>query len=208
MNTGYAATTGLVMLAALTIAAGRAAAADVVEITDDALRGATGVIGLNMTAGEGNTQANLRAIAVGEDGLTYPAVSSDQRTGATCPGCAGATSVGRLGGAAFSDATGIISVNQSAGSAIAQSNLLAISIESCSDLLAAPIRNAADQELTLAAAGGTGSTPGAGPGYSADVVDGSAFTGATGLMQINQSAGYLNRVVNSVAVNFKAVDVK
>jgi hypothetical protein len=104
------------------------------EIGADAFRGASGLISVNQSSGNGNTQANLAAIAAGQ----IPEISIEQlaHVGAAPPaaqqavGNAGATP-GRnavIADSAFAGARGIVQVNQLAGSGNSTANVFALSI--------------------------------------------------------------------------------
>lgn len=104
------------------------------EIGADAFRGASGLISVNQSSGNSNTQANLAAIAAGQ----IPEVSIEQlaHIGATpaatqhAAGNAGATPGKNavIADSAFAGARGIVQVNQLAGSGNSTANVFALSI--------------------------------------------------------------------------------
>jgi len=104
------------------------------EIGADAFRGASGLISVNQSSGNGNTQANLAAIAAGQ----IPEISIEQlaHVGAAPP--ATQQAAGEAGGmpgknaviadSAFAGARGIVQINQLAGSGNSTANVFALSI--------------------------------------------------------------------------------
>ena len=140
---------GMVMLAALA-AIGGARASDEgyaemlgylaqTRIDGQALTGSRGAIAVNMSAGDLNQQANLRAIAVGAN--AHAQVDLRQRSENDTydlPLHASAT----LGGSALSGAGGIASINQASGSGNAQLNAVSLA------LAEQDIREAPDKQLS------------------------------------------------------------
>jgi hypothetical protein len=103
------------------------------EIGADAFRGASGLLSVNQSSGNANTQANLAAIAIGQ----LSEVSIDQ-LGHVSAAPAAPQAAGNAGGtpgrkaviadAAFASARGIVQVNQLAGSGNSTANVFALSI--------------------------------------------------------------------------------
>lgn len=104
------------------------------EIGSNAFRNASGIIAVNQSSGAGNAQSNLIAIAVGpfaevpidqlgsvnaaEDGSSLGASRSDS----------GRTRRSAIADSAFAGASGIVQVNQLAGSGNTTANVFALSI--------------------------------------------------------------------------------
>lgn len=103
------------------------------EIGSNALRNASGIIGVNQSSGSGNTQANLVAVATGQiaevsiDQLgrvsTTREISNQSASGG---GPKKYTAV--IADSAFLNARGIVQVNQLAGSGNSTANLFTLSV--------------------------------------------------------------------------------
>jgi|GEM_PF-2773010 len=119
------------LLAALAVLASPAQAQDlnISRITDDAFAGARGVIAVNQSAGSHNAQSNAVAIAVGPSALGSDALLNVQRPGVPIRG-AGSTSrnVAELSGGAFRSASGIVQINQIAGSGNVVHNAVSVRV--------------------------------------------------------------------------------
>ncbi len=95
-----------------------------------------------------------------------------------------------IGGTAFGGTAGIIGVNEAAGIGNEQANVVSIRLHGVSDA-----------SLATAIAQSPGSTQHNGPVPRASVSIGpSAFTGASGLAQVNQAAGNANATVNTFSL--------
>jgi hypothetical protein len=157
------------------------------SVAPDAALGVTGAFTVNETAGVDNAQSNQLTItagsAVGNVSLdaqraNHPAVVTAARAS--------------IGARAFSNASGAVMVNQSAGAGNIQSNsallgTAAIGVEAVSDAV-----------LSAAAAtnGGRG-RPAEAQGVREVRIGTAAFANATGLVQVNQTAGAGNVTANS-----------
>ncbi|MEO8598692.1 MAG: hypothetical protein ABI656_02560 [bacterium] len=106
---------------------------NVSEIGTNAFQNASGVIRVNQSSGNANTQANLVAIAIGK----VAEVSIDQlgrvNTAQETPNGASPNSDSRkntavIADSAFSNARGIVQVNQLAGSGNSTANLFTLSV--------------------------------------------------------------------------------
>jgi len=163
---------------------------DQTVIGDGFARAPDGVISTNAAAGTGNIQANLRAIA---DGASSSAAASlHQRIDATdADRQRDASAV--LSGAAFATPRGIVGLNQAAGSANAQANVLAIGTQ--------PIAGIVQQIDNLALASvhadarqvdaPTAPTP-----LREARIEGGAMRAPAGILQLNQTAGVGNASAN------------
>ncbi len=175
--------------ATLMILHGAVHAQSVTGIGDAALAGSSGRIAVNASAGVGNAQSNLAAIATGDGAQS--GLRSTQSAPTLSDGLHAASA--SIDGAAFSAVRGAIAVNQASGDGNAQANLLALSTGT-------PPEVSFEQLDSV-----TGTTPPAatqadGRALSAHVSD-SAFTGAGGIVQVNQAAGAGNRTANVFALS-------
>lgn len=156
-------------------------------IDDQALGNARGVVTVNVTAGDGNLQANAGAIATGRDATGRATVR--QRTATTATDSM--ESRARIGGDAFTGARGWIAVNQSAGQGNAQSNALVIETGIEGNALGDADLGAVDSSQRT--------RPGDvrdDAGSATAEIDPTAFTGARGIVQVNQAAGSGNATSN------------
>jgi hypothetical protein len=106
----------------------------IAEIGDNAFRNASGIIAVNQSSGNGNIQANLVAIAVGN----VSEVSIDQLSRVSAPRDRSSNTAGNaeesgrqqsvIADSAFIGARGIVQVNQLAGSGNSSANMFALSI--------------------------------------------------------------------------------
>lgn len=101
-------------------------------VNGNALNNASGNIGVNVTAGDNNQQANAAALAAADASFVF--ASSDAEVFATQAAFAnnttnlGNTNTATLGGSALANATGNIGVNISAGNSNQQKNDMAASV--------------------------------------------------------------------------------
>jgi len=172
------------LLLALSASASAQAAAHA-TIGDAALAGASGRIALNQSAGAGNAQANLAAIASGP----AAAAGLDNRQQAVRRAASGAATA-EIDGAAFSGARGVIAVNQASGNGNVQANLVALAAGRFAEV-------SVDQLGSVRAASDTqgAASPDPTPERKAAIAD-SAFAGAAGIVQVNQAAGAGNNTAN------------
>jgi hypothetical protein len=164
---------------------------------DQSINDNVGIIDVNQDSGNFNNQANVVAIAVAQSGGTVvgaTAVAFAQRSGNTLI-TSGGSSEDRITGS-FNNTTGLVAVNQSSGSLNQQVNVVVIglganvgSTDALSDSALAGVSGATDNTLKQGAARSR-----------ADVIDGS-FGNFHGIAQVNQSAGDLNVISNTLAVS-------
>ncbi len=166
------------------------------EISERALSGATGMIGVNMAAGDNNAQANIRAIVVGGEATADAA--SEQRASGSAPNLP-SLQQDIITGGAFSGAVGVIGVNQSAGFGNTQGNLLAIGLGG--EALPA---SSSDLQSTRST---TAEPVPAAQGVRSDIIGGQAFAGSQGVIQVNQSAGNTNQVTNAMGINVRSMSI-
>jgi len=158
-------------------------------MSDMALAGAKGRVGLNMAAGDANVQANSAALATGE--LARATSTVDQTLDATKLQ-APSTAVAVITDRAFSNAAGLISVNQASGTGNLQVNSLAIGLGSHAEAVSESRLSAITTRATPKGVDGTRTR-------SAVIAD-TAFEGARGLVQVNQAAGSGNSTANHFAL--------
>lgn len=155
----------------------------------------TGALSINQVAGNLNQQANIRAIANNPDGqaavfLSAGLLNSNQ----TIPVKSASA---RIEGDSFSHNTGMIGVNQTAGSQNSSVNLVGIaygaqgaSVSAASEALLAGTHAASPQQTHATQAS-----------FQTSISD-QAFQGSKGIVQVNQVAGAMNQAVNSLTVSF------
>lgn len=191
----------LILLMATHVAAETPLAAEQFEystqavISDDVLTGARGVIGVNIVAGDSNAQINAHAlsISVGQGVHTSSNIKTSQHVN-YLEGPDSAVSL--IEGNAFSNASGLISINHASGAGNAQLNDVAIGIAIGGVALT-------ESELNLTVTGQPVSqlSQGAGVQHREAVIGEAAFDGASGVVQINQLAGSGNATSNNFGLS-------
>ena len=167
-----------------------------IRIDGQALTGSRGAIAVNMSAGDLNQQANLRAIAVGANAQTQVDLrqKSDNDT-FDLPLQASAT----IGGSALSGAGGIASINQASGSGNAEFNAVSLVLaeqgirEAPDQLLSSSVSASAERQTVPGPAGRTASRNVA--------VEATALRGFEGVLQLNQIAGSANEIGNVLTLS-------
>lgn len=159
--------------------------------------GVQGMASINLSAGVSNVQANVRSIALGPDGAAV--ATSRQFVDATGSGSTrDAHAV--LGGSAFDSAHGVLGLNQAAGSANAQVNLLAIGADAIA-VFGQQIDNLALASVRVEpAAAGVATAPESAPVREARI-EGAALGTPSGILQINQTAGAGNASANAIVLH-------
>lgn len=152
---------------------------------------AQGVSGVNMASGDSNLQSNATALAISNDGQAQAQSNVVQ---VIDPGQFGVpdAAVTRIDGNAFSNAVGAIGVNQAAGAANAQANNVAIAVGVGAEVTA-------DADLAQSVSGVALPLVANGQYRETTVAD-TAFSGARGIVQVNQAAGMANATGNSFAL--------
>lgn len=192
------------LLAAVTLACcawpafAQSSVRDHANIDQGAVQGTSGRIALNQAAGQGNAQANLAAFAITDQGSARLALGSRQQSGAMRGEARSARA--DIGRDALSSTSGALALNQAAGSANQQTNLLAIG-HGTTSLHALQVLLADDATLaqTGSAATGPEGTAIAQPGRHASI-DSEALRGNQGVMQVNQSVGVGNLSTNAIVL--------
>lgn len=170
------------------------------HITDQAFRGATGAIAINMAAGDGNLQLNQRALAMGPTASATALASQLLQDNAfDAPGVA----VASIDGDALAGAAGLVSINQASGHGNAEANLVtaalaAQGIREAPDGLLSAVGASVEERGAAAMAAGDAQEDAA---VRAASVSGSALRGFSGVLQLNQVAGSGNAVDNRFALS-------
>lgn len=181
----------LIALAVLLADASPTRAADAMiansDIAGHVAENARGVVAVNQAAGDSNLQANAAAL-----GGQSANVSISQRL--QVPGVDKLKAAARIGASAFSNVRGALSVNQASGIANAQSNSVSIATgingEVGDAALSATLPDAAGP-VRSGQAGGTRIVE----------VDSTAFRNASGIVQLNQTAGTGNSSSNNFVLH-------
>ncbi|WP_260463831.1 hypothetical protein [Burkholderia sp. Bp8963] len=147
----------------------------------------TGALSVNEAAGLDNAQSNQLALGMGATGAGYVGVTQLAVTHARV----GDTAT-RIEGTAFSNVSGALMVNQSAGAGNLQRNSIVLGT------LGAEARAVSDTELSETAPrpGGPG-LPVGGRGMPEASISGDAFKHISGIVQVNQTSGAGNATANS-----------
>ncbi len=157
---------------------------------DNSGRTYQGVLSVNQAAGSQQQQINGRALAIGADATT------DFRQYQELDGVdTSMNAQANITGSAFSNGSGVLGVNQSAGAGTQQINSFRMSVGSAAQSVDDSIL--AQQNVVLAQNSGTAETK---PGERAVAIDRQAFAGSSGVVQLNQSAGVGNRMANTVSI--------
>jgi hypothetical protein len=149
--------------------------------------GTTGAIAVNEAAGLNSVQANQLTISTGG------AVANDNASMQSASGAARVTNASAsIQGSAFSNSSGAVLVNQSAGAGNLQRNSTQIGTA------AIGVETVSDGELSATAAknGGLGQSIGTNSVREANISN-QAFKNVSGIVQINQAAGAGNATANS-----------
>jgi len=150
-----------------------------------------GNLTVNQAAGDMQQQANARAFATGHNANATTEIRQRLRTGINSSMDARSS----IQGDAFSNGSGALGVNQSAGAANQQANALRISISSQPQ----SIDDSVLRQQNVALLNNSDPTDSA-PGYRQVTTSDQAFTGSRGVIQLNQSAGVGNRMANTLNV--------
>ncbi len=164
-------------------------------IDGHALSGSRGRNVVNMAAGDANAQQNAAAIALSPNGNASIGLFTQQnlhQNSSTSPGM----SVSGIGGNAFTNTMGALSINQTSGTGNAQVNGMAIGIGLDVDVMSENMLSNMSTGAGLAAREPDDGT------RSATIAD-SAFTGSRGLVQVNPSAGSGNSTANNFVLQIE-----
>lgn len=160
--------------------------------------GASGVFAINQAAGDDNQQANAGAFAINPDGLAVAHTGISQSM-TNIRGVMPDKAEVRIDGNAFANASGLIAVNQASGFANRQANSAAIAIGIRGEVIA-------DSVLaeTLPDAAGLVKAGQSQTSTRNVSVSETAFQGAHGVVQLNQTAGSGNNSANNFALRISA----
>lgn len=169
------------------VPAGPAIVSGTATIATGAANGTTGAITINETAGLDNAQSNQLALGTGAFGAGRAGITQAASTSARVGDTAA-----RIEGSAFSNISGAVMVNQSAGVANLQRNSTVLGT------LGAGARAVSDTELSETAPGHGGlGLPVGGRGMPEVSISGDAFKHISGIVQVNQTSGAGNATANS-----------
>jgi hypothetical protein len=153
-----------------------------------AANGVVGALAVNLAAGVDNVQSNQAAVLYGSGAAI---VSGQQQTVRSTRTHINNASV-QIDGNAFSNTVGVVAINQAAGANNLQRNAVAVG--------GLPVGAEAVTDTVLSATtarnGESRGHAGAGQTFEASI-NGDAFKGATGIVQVNQTAGVGNATANS-----------
>ncbi|HET8609854.1 MAG TPA: hypothetical protein VFM11_08950 [Burkholderiales bacterium] len=157
-----------------------------------ALSGVRGRAAVNEAAGDSNAQSSAAALVVGT-GLSSATVSAMQNTVGAAGNQPGAMSAS-IGDHAFANASGLVSINQTSGVANAQANSATLGVGSGVEIVTDSVLAATASNAGPAGDGTTKTSR-----QAVSIAD-TAFDGARGLVQVNQSAGSGNATANTFAL--------
>lgn len=167
---------------------------DTSVIGEGAMSGVSGISSVNSSAGDFNQQANVRAISINPGGTANAQNQVSQFQGPEFSTPVGQADV-QIRAGAYTGSMGIMGVNQAAGIANSQVNGLAIGIGTRVEAVGdSTLATMAPRVSSLG-----GNTPGASSNQKVGVDD-TAFAGARGILQLNQTAGTGNRSANTLGI--------
>ncbi|MCC9005774.1 adhesin [Pseudomonas putida] len=150
-----------------------------------------GNLSVNQAAGDKQQQVNARAIAVGPEANASTQIRQRLNTPADPAMDARST----IQGNAFSNGSGALGVNQSAGANTQQANALSITLSAQPQSIDDSVL--LQQNVALINNSGATDIP---AGYRQVTTSDQAFTGSRGVIQLNQSAGVGNRMANTLSI--------
>ena len=180
-----------VLIAALIATSSALAASDNNATIDNSGAGYHGNVTLNQAAGDQQQQVNVRAVAIGTAAKASTAVSQKITT-ATDPAL---NARAAIGGNSFSNGSGAIGINQSAGANNQMVNAVRVGVSAIAQSM--DDNALSQQNVALQPNSGAGSLN---TGSRQVVTSDQAFTGSRGVVQVNQSAGVGNRMANTLNI--------
>ncbi|MCE5987427.1 MULTISPECIES: adhesin [unclassified Pseudomonas] len=150
-----------------------------------------GNLSVNQAAGDQQQQANARAFAVGPGASATTLIRQRLNT----PAAPAMDARSSIQGNAFSNGSGALGVNQSAGANTQQANALRISLSAQPQSIDDSVLM--QQNVTLFNNSDPADTP---SGHRQVTTSDQAFTGGRGVIQLNQSAGVGNRMANTLSI--------
>ncbi|MCU1718559.1 adhesin [Pseudomonas sp. 5P_3.1_Bac2] len=158
----------------------------------DSLHGFNGIASVNQAGGDYQQQSQVRVLAIGAQPAPRVRVEQLQHNSISLPD--GIDAQARTQGQAFSHNNGITGLNQSAGIANQNLNLLRITVGAVPQSL--------DDAVLSQSTAPTSTLHDLLPNQGERVVETSdkAFAGSSGVVQLNQSAGVGNRTANNLSI--------
>jgi hypothetical protein len=150
-----------------------------------------GNVTINQAAGDQQQQVNIRAIAIGTEAKASTSVTQKINT----PADPSLNAKAVIGGNSFSNGSGVIGINQSAGANNQMVNTVRVGISAQPQGMDDSALS--QQNVALVPNSGT-ATPASGSRQI--VTSDQAFTGSRGVVQLNQSAGVGNRMANTLNI--------
>ena len=150
-----------------------------------------GNVTINQAAGDQQQQVNIRAIAIGTEAKASTSVTQKINT----PADPSLNAKAVIGGNSFSNGSGVIGINQSAGANNQMVNAVRVSISAQPQGMDDSALS--QQNVALVPNSGTASPAN---GSRQIVTSDQAFTGSRGVVQLNQSAGVGNRMANTLNI--------
>ena len=150
-----------------------------------------GNVTINQAAGDQQQQVNIRAIAIGTEAKASTSVTQKINT----PADPSLNAKAVIGGNSFSNGSGVIGINQSAGANNQMVNTVRVGISAQPQGMDDSALS--QQNVALVPNSGTASPA---SGSRQIVTSDQAFTGSRGVVQLNQSAGVGNRMANTLNI--------
>lgn len=158
---------------------------------DSSAQNYKGNLSINQAAGDQQQQNNSRAIAIGHEAQATTRIIQQSDSPASRAVDASAS----IGGSSFSNGSGVLGINQSAGAGTQQANAVRISISA--------VPQSIDDSVLLqqnVALSNSSDPAHNAPGSRQVNTSDQAFTGSRGVVQLNQSAGVGNLMGNTLSV--------
>ncbi|EJF73048.1 hypothetical protein A462_05375 [Pseudomonas sp. Ag1] len=171
-----------------------AAMADNSAVIDNSGKQYNGIVSINQAAGNQQQQLNSRAISAGSNSQAGGALS---QTIGGAPADRSQNAKVAIQGNSFSNGSGVLGVNQSAGASNQMINAVRISVNAGPQSIDDSVMS--QQNVALSPNSGFTSTTGSRQVVTSD----QAFTGSRGVVQVNQSAGVGNRMANALNVQIQ-----
>ena len=153
--------------------------------------GNTGVVAVNVAAGEQNFQVNAAALALNDRGASTARITTQQGIYSDS-GTPSQVAMARIENGAFAGSVGLISINQASGEGNAQANGIIFALGVEGEVIADSVL----AQTTPQAGSSTGSRVSPDNFREASIAEG-AFRNVNGLAQVNQSAGSGNATANN-----------
>ncbi|WNK20471.1 hypothetical protein P1P91_01935 [Halomonas piscis] len=190
------ATAGILLIAGFiqTAAAQDPAMRNSTVLSSQALSGVSGVSTTNMAAGDGNLQSNAGTLVISNIASSANKLQQQSRIEERL---IDQQNITEIKGAAFQQSEGWLSINQAAGQGNAQSNSFGVAM----GISASNLSDTTLQGVQADRQGLAGTDERSRQSSSRVEVDSTAFEGARGVIQVNQSAGTGNATSNSFRMN-------